>query len=80
MTEPLKDGAVFAFTVTMNVSVARSVAVLSVSPSCAVMVTVTAEAAVVGVPHISRAWLPGQPPASVPVASKTRPVGRPDAA
>ena len=50
-----------------------------VSPSCAVMVIVPVPATV-GVPQTSRASLPVQPGVSDPVASKTRPVGRPDAA
>ena len=50
-----------------------------VSASSAVMVTVPLPATD-GVPQTSRASLPEQPVASVPVASKTRPVGRPDAA
>ena len=80
-TEPVpKSGAVSAFTVTENVSMPRSALWVLVSASEAVIVTVTAAAAVVGVPQISRAWLPGQPGESVPVASKRRPVGRLEAA
>ena len=80
-TAPLpKVGTAFASTVTENVSVARSVFIVLPSESRAAMVTVTAEAAVVGVPQISRASVPGQPFVSAPVASKTRPAGRPEAA
>ena len=50
-----------------------------VSPSSAVMVMVPLAVATLGVPQISRASVPEQPPESVPVASNTRPVGRPDA-
>ena len=76
-TEPLpKVGTAFVSTATVNVSVARSAAALLASPSWAVMVTVAAAAAVVGVPQISRAWLPGQPGESDPVASKRSPSGR----
>ena len=82
-TEPLpKEGAVSrTFTVTEKVRLARSVFMALESASLAVMVTVWAPAvAVVGVPHISRASVPGQPGESVPVASKRRPSGRFEAA
>ena len=69
-----------AFTVTAKVRLARSVFMALESASVAVMVTVWAAAAVVGVPHISRASVPGQPFMSVPVASKMRPSGRLEAA
>ena len=76
-TAPLpKVGTAFAATVTENVSVARSVFIVLPSESRAAMVTVTADAAVVGVPQISRASVPVQPGVSVPVASNTRPSGR----
>ena len=66
-----------AVAVTENVSAARSVGAVLASRSVAVMVTVTApEVAASGVPQTSRASAPGQPGASVPVASKTRPLGR----
>ena len=81
LTEPLpKFGAVSVSTVTENVSRPRSPAPMLASPSCAVMVTVAAAAAVVGVPHTRRAWLPGQPGESDPVASNTSPSGRFEAA
>ena len=82
-TEPLpKEGAVSggAFTVTEKVRLARSVFMVLESASVAVMVTVAAAAAVVGVPQISRASVPGQPGESAPVASNTRPSGRFEAA
>ena len=66
-----------AFTVTEKVSLPWSPEAMLESASSAVMVTVWAPAvAVVGVPQISRAWVPGQPGESVPVASNTRPSGR----
>ena len=50
------------------------------SASSAVMVTVRAAPAAVGVPQTSRASVPVQPGESVPVASNTRPSGRFEAA
>ena len=43
-------------------------------------VTVTVPPPPVGVPQISRGSVPGQPFVSVPLASKTRPAGRPETA
>ena len=61
-----------AVTVTVNVSEALSVGAVLASRSVAVIVTVAAS----GAPQTSRASVPGQPGASVPVASNTRPDGR----
>ena len=80
-TVPLpKDGGASDDTVMVNVSVARSPAPRFESESRAAMVTVVGPPMTVGVPQISRASVPGQPFVSVPVASKTRPAGRPEAA
>ena len=48
------------------------------SASVAVIVTVWAATAVVGVPQPSRSSVPGQPGESIPVASKRRPARRPE--
>ena len=71
-----KDGAVSASTAMVNVSMPWSLDAMLASASSAVMVTVRAAPAVVGVPQISRASVPVQPGVSVPVASNTRPSGR----
>ena len=73
------DGGASADTVTVNVSVARSPEPRFESESRAVMVTVAGPPMTVGVPQISRASVPVQPGVSDPVASNTRPVGRPEA-
>ena len=79
-TEPLpNDGGASDDTVIVNVSVARSPAPRFESESRAVMVTVVGPPMAVGVPQTSRASVPVQPGVSDPVASNTRPVGRPDA-
>ena len=79
-TEPEpNDGGASDDTVIVNVSVSRSVFMVLASESRAVMVTVVGPPRTVGVPHISRASVPVQPGVSDPVASNTRPVGRPDA-
>ena len=76
-TEPLpKVGTAFAVTAMVKVRLAWSPEAMLLSASSAVMVTVWAAPAVVGVPQISRASVPVQPGESVPVASNTRPSGR----